>query len=69
MADYPDDTRVSMPLKISSAMMDAVRNNPLTRCDDLEMWYSRLGWLICAYDVMVKTAIEEGEVNEELGRG
>lgn len=58
MTDQHDDVRVSMPLTISSAMLEAVKRDPLTACDDLETWYARLGWLICAYEVLVRAASE-----------
>lgn len=44
---------IAMPLQLSTEMIREVRENALTRVDDPEQWYVRLGWLICAYDVLV----------------
>lgn len=44
---------VLMPLNMTSEMMRAVRDHPFTKCETLEEWYAKLGWLICAYDVLI----------------
>jgi hypothetical protein len=45
---------VLMPLELSREMMLAVHDSPLTSCASQEVWYERLGWLICAYEVLIK---------------
>lgn len=45
--------RLWMSISITPAMIKAVRQHPTTAVDDREEWYSRLGWLISAYDVLV----------------
>lgn len=52
MTGYPPVT-VSMPLHLTSEMINAVRTDPLCAVDDIGEWHTRLGWLICAYDAMV----------------
>jgi hypothetical protein len=45
---------VPMPLQLTPEMMRAVRDNQLTACQDMEEWHTRLGWLICAWDVLIE---------------
>ena len=47
------DVTVSMPLQLTREMMTAVRTNELTALPADE-WHARLGWLICAYDVLLE---------------
>jgi hypothetical protein len=49
-----DEVTVAMPLQLTPGMIQALRNDPLTSTEDKEMWHSRLGWLICAYEVLIK---------------
>ena len=45
------------PCRISAAralMIRAVRDNPLTKVEDRDEWHARLGWLICAWDVLIE---------------
>ena len=51
------DMTVMMPLTLTQEMILAVREDPTTRVDDLETWHARLGWLLCAWDVMVSTRL------------
>lgn len=44
---------VAMPPQLSPEMIKAIHDNEMTRVEDLEQWHTRLGWLICAYDVLV----------------
>lgn len=47
------EVTVTMPLQLTREMMEAVRHDPLCSVDD-ELWHARLGWLICAWDVLVQ---------------
>lgn len=44
---------VTMPLAITPEMMAAVREDATTKTEDRDEWHRRLGWLICAWDVLV----------------
>lgn len=48
------EVKVEMPLALTPEMIKAVREHGDTSIEDKEEWYSRLGWLICAYDVLIK---------------
>ena len=58
-----DDVRVTMPLAPTAQMLRAVRSNPLTECEDKDQMNVRIGWLICAYEVMI-----EAWCKESIGR-
>lgn len=45
---------VLMPLQLTPEMIRAVREDPSTSCENWEEWHTRLGWLICAYDVLLE---------------
>ena len=45
---------VSMPLALTPEMIRAVRDNPLTKVEGRDEWHTRLGWLICAYEVLIE---------------
>ena len=45
---------VTMPLTLTPEMMAAVREDPTTEAEDWETWHTRLGWLICAWDVLLQ---------------
>lgn len=49
-----EEVTVSMPLHITHDLIQAVRNNELTMCDDKDEMNTRIGWLICAYDAMIE---------------
>ena len=44
---------VVMPLSLTPEMLRALRQDPTTRIEDPETRYARLGWLLCAWDVLV----------------
>lgn len=44
---------VTVPLNLTPEMMRAVRDNPLTSVENMEEWHTRLGWLICAWEVLL----------------
>lgn len=45
-----------IPRQLTPEMIRAVRNSPLTNVADPDEWHVRLGWLICALDVIGETA-------------
>jgi hypothetical protein len=45
---------VTMPRDLTPEMLRAVRKNPLTACEDKDEENRRIGWLLCAWDVMVE---------------
>lgn len=51
------EVTVTMPLKLNSHLLNAVRNDELTSCVDKDEINKRIGWLVCAYDVLVKEYI------------
>lgn len=50
------EVRVSMPLHLTPAMIKVVRDHESTSIEDKEEWYTRLGWLVCAYDILIEAA-------------
>jgi hypothetical protein len=56
---------VTMPVALTPEMMRAVRDNPLCQVDR-EHWHARLGWLICAWDVLVEQRPPAPVVDEAL---
>jgi len=52
-----DDVIVQMPTFMTPEMIEAVRSSPLCAVEDQDQWYIRLGWLICAYEAMVKSCL------------
>ena len=59
------DVTVTMPLVLTPEMMRAVRDDPLCQVDG-EQWHARLGWLICAWDVLVAQRLPAPAVDEAL---
>jgi hypothetical protein len=49
-----DEILVTMPLQLSSSMLRAVRSDPLTSIEDKDEMNTRIGWLLCAWDVLVE---------------
>jgi len=47
------EVTITMPLQLTREMTEAVRHDPLCGVAD-ELWHARLGWLICAWDVLVQ---------------
>lgn len=54
-----EEVTVQMPLHITHEMLLAVKSDPLTKYEDKDKMNHLIGWLVCAYDVMVKTRLEE----------
>lgn len=54
-----NEVTVNMPLHLTHQQIHAVRQNELTRCDDADEMNKRIGWLICAYDVIVDSRVNQ----------
>lgn len=54
-----EEVCVLMPLALSPRMITAVREDPTTKAENWEDWHAKLGWLICAYDVMLEARRDE----------
>jgi hypothetical protein len=50
-----DEVLVIMPRDLTPDMLRAVRKNPLTSCEDKDEENRRIGWLMCAWDVLVES--------------
>ena len=48
------EVTVTMPMSLTPEMLRAVREDPTTSVDGWEEWHTRLGWLMCAWDVLVQ---------------
>jgi hypothetical protein len=55
---------VTMPLELTSDMLRAVRDHDTTKTEDRDEWHRRLGWLLCAWDVLVAHRLPPGDVVE-----
>ena len=51
-----DPLLVTMPLHLTGDMLRAVRQHPTTSCEDKDTENTRIGWLLCAWDVLVEQA-------------
>ena len=45
---------VMMPLGLTTEVVAAGREAPTTKAAHWETWHTRLGWLICAWDVLLQ---------------
>lgn len=44
---------VTMPKELPTGLLKAVRQDPLTSCEDRDEMNTRIGWLLCAWDVLI----------------
>lgn len=56
-----DEVTASLPAKLNSDLLHAVRNDELTACEDKDEMNKRIGWLICAYDVLIREYNKPGK--------
>jgi hypothetical protein len=49
-----NEVTVTMPLALTPEMLRAVKEHPTTKTEDRDEWHRRLGWLMCAWDVLVE---------------
>lgn len=45
---------VTVPKNLTPEMMRALRDSPLTGITDRDEWFSRLGWMICAWEILLE---------------
>lgn len=50
------ENMVLMPRKITAEMIKALSDDPTTQYSNAPGWYEKLGWLMCAWDVLVAQA-------------
>lgn len=55
-AKYGNIALVTLPLDLQAWAIQAVRRHPLTSHEDPDEMHRRIGWLICAWDVIVEAA-------------
>lgn len=60
-----EDTRVTVqiPAEFPNSLIEALRTHPLTGKNtgdpiERDKWHERLGWFVCAYEVLVEMAQE-----------
>jgi hypothetical protein len=46
----------AIPKHLPPEIVEALRNDPMTSIEDREQWHIRLGWLVCAWDVIFRTS-------------
>ena len=46
-----------MPRTLTPDMICAIRDDPTTSIADRDAWYARIGWMLCAWDVLVRHRI------------
>jgi hypothetical protein len=61
-----DEVTVAMPLQLTPGMMRAVKDHPFTKCETPEEWHAKLGWLICAWDVLIEARQREATLGVPL---
>lgn len=58
MTDEP--TMILMPRELSRDMLRAVREHPLTESADRDKAMRDMGWLVCAWDVLLEFQLMKG---------
>jgi hypothetical protein len=48
------EVTITMPKELTGEMLRAVREHPLTKVEDRDEMNLRIGWLICAWDVLAE---------------
>jgi len=57
-----DPVTITMPLQLTPEMIKAVRAHPTTVVDGgLDAEHTRIGWLLCAWDVLVESRPKEAD--------
>lgn len=62
------DVLVTMPRDLTPGMLRAVRQDPLTSCDDKDEENRRIGWLLCAWDVLIEYRVLGVPVVDAAGK-
>jgi hypothetical protein len=50
----PGEVTVTMPMVLTADMLRSVRDHDTTKTEDRDEWHRRLGWLLCAWDVLLE---------------
>ena len=50
-----DQVRIAIPVELPSSLLKAIREHPTTSHEDRDEMNQRIGWLLCAWDVIVET--------------
>jgi hypothetical protein len=53
MPDMEQEKTITMPRFLTNEMLLAVKNHETTSTDNKEEAYKKIGWLICAWEVLV----------------
>ena len=56
------EVTVTMPIALTSDMLRAVRQHPTTSTEDKEEEYRRIGWLLCAWDVLTEMRVKQVQI-------
>ena len=56
-----NEVTVTMPLALTREMLIAVREHDTTKTDDSEEMHRRIGWLICAWDVLLEKRVRPSD--------
>jgi hypothetical protein len=43
---------ITLPVELPAEVLRAIRNDPLTSCEDRDEMNTRIGWLLCAWDII-----------------
>jgi hypothetical protein len=57
------EVTVQMPVTLTPELIRAVRDHETTKAENWEEWHARLGWLMCAYEVMVEAHTRSNRSN------
>lgn len=60
------EVTVTMPMALTGDMLRAVRQHPTTSTEDKEEEHRRIGWLLCAWDVLVTHRLPVPTVDQAL---
>lgn len=59
------EVTVTMPLALTGDMLRAVRQHPTTSTEDKEEEHRRMGWLLCAWDVLTEMRVQSAPIADE----
>lgn len=59
---------VKLPATLTRDMICAVRDDPTTKAEDWETWQARLGWLVCAWEVLLRHRLVDDPASAERSR-
>lgn len=60
------EVTVKMPVALTPELTRAVRDHQTTRAENWETWHTKLGWLICAYDVLIAARCAQSAPQPEV---